>query len=155
MRNFLLLLFFLFVAPALFAQKSFVIHLTIDKIFLGNDSLVFKKGKTWALETQNKTDTVEIGKAGTVPVAIVIDVKRILVDKRVQYKIGYAFFKKTNSRWELIRHFGYVSRYDLISVAKDYAAEVNKRPAREEYNCQWSDPALFAASFRMDVFKKN
>ena len=37
---------FLFFSTIIFAQKSYLIHITIDKIVLGKDSVVFKKGKT-------------------------------------------------------------------------------------------------------------
>lgn len=150
-----LLFFFLFFATTfLHAQKGFVIHLTMDKIFLGSDSLVFKKGKTWVLHTKSKTDTVEVGSVRGTPVAIVADIQRVMVNKRVQFKIGYAFYKKVFGRWELIRHFGYVSRYDLVQAEKNFETGRGKKAAKEEYNCQWSDPALFAAVFRMDVYKE-
>lgn len=146
---------FLFLAfTRVHAQQGFVVHLTIDKVFLGNDSLVFKKGKTWVLHTKGKTDTVEIGQVRGTPVALVADVQRVLVNKRVQFKIGYAFFKKVFGRWELIRHFGYVARYDLVQAEKNFESTRGKKTAKEEYSCQWSDPALFAAKFRMDVYKE-
>lgn len=147
-------LFLFFAFTRVTAQQGFVVHLTIDKVFLGSDSLVFKKGKTWVLHIKSKTDTVEIGQVRGTPVAIIADVQRVLVNKRVQFKIGYAFYKKVFGRWELIRHFGYVARYDLVQAEKNFETGRGKKTAKEEYNCQWSDPALFSAKFRMDVYKE-
>ncbi|HLG03923.1 MAG TPA: hypothetical protein VI731_10040 [Bacteroidia bacterium] len=154
MKRFLVLLAALFLAGSLFAQKSFLIHLTIDKVRLGKDSVVFKPGKTFLFETTGKTDTMEVAKVKGVPVAIVIEIRRVFVDKQVNYQLGYAFYKKSADKWELIRHFGYTDRNDLLAPRPGFEKSAKKKPAREEFNCLLGDPVQFAAWFRMDVYKK-
>jgi hypothetical protein len=151
--KFRLLIVFLFLSIVSFAQKGYLIHLTIDKIILGNDSVVYKTGKTFVLNTSAKTDTVEIGKPGGIPVAIVVDVRKIKASDKIKTQIGYAYFKKVSGKWELIKHFGYTDRYDLLSPRPGFATSAKKKAAREEYHCMLGQPQQFEAFFRMDVYK--
>jgi hypothetical protein len=149
-----LVLLFLFVSGTAVAQKSYLVHLTIDKVILGKDSVVFKNGKTFLLETKGRTDTLEVAKVGGVPVAIVVDIRKVMAGSQVKNQVGYAFFKKTGGKWELIRHFGYTDRYDIIAPRPGFEASAKKKPAREEYFCTIGDPVQFYAKFRMDVYEK-
>jgi hypothetical protein len=152
--NRLFLLLLLFCSTYLSAQKSYLIHLTIDKLVVGKDSIVYKGGKTFLLETTGKTDTIEVGKVKNTPVAMVIDIRKIMVSGNLNYQLGYAFFKKVNGKWELIRHFGYTNRIDLLAPRPGFEAGAKKQKAREEFACSIGDPLQFAAAFRMDVYKK-
>jgi hypothetical protein len=150
----LAIIIFLFFGITVSAQKNYLVHLTIDKVQLGKDSVIFKNGKTFLLETGGRTDTVEVAKPGGVPVAIVADIRRIMSGGKMQYQLGYAFFKKVGGRWELIRHFGYTDRNDLLAPRPGFEASAKKKAAREEYSCTLGEPVQFAAVFRMDVYKK-
>ena len=96
-----------------FAQKSYLIHLTIDKIYLGKDSVIFPKGKTFLVTTANRTEKIEVGAPGKTPVAIEINIRKVKVGSQIKFQIGYAFYKKIDGNWTLIRDFGYVDRYEL------------------------------------------
>ena len=149
------IIFFAIFLPAfLFAQKSYLVHLTIDKVSLGDDSVVYKNGKTFLFEITNRSDTIEVAKPGGIPVAIVIDIKKAMERKQMKYEIGYAYFKKINGKWELIRHFGYTERYQLLSPKPGFETTAKKKSATEEYHCMIGQPAEFEAFFRMDVYKK-
>ncbi len=137
-----------------FAQKSYLIHLTIDKIVLGKDSVVFKKGKTFLVEIKNQSDTIELANAGGVPVAIVVVVRRAKVGEQIKYQIGYSFYKKVDSKWLLIRNFGFIERYELNSPPPGFETKARKKAATEEYHCSIGEPQQFEAIFRMDVYKK-
>lgn len=147
---FLLLLFPFFTM----AQKAYLIHLTIDKVKLGDDSVVYKNGKTFLLEVKDRSDTIEVGKPGGVPVAIMIDIRKIKTGEQIRTQIGYVFFKKLNGKWEQIRHFGYTDRYELPSPKPGFEASAKKKAAREEYHCLLGQPQQFEAFFRMDCYKK-
>ncbi len=147
-------LFLIFLSAAAFAQKTYLVHLTIDKVILGKDSVVFKNGKTFLLETKGRTDTLEVAKVRGVPVAIVVDIRKVMAGSQVKNQVGYAFFKKVSGKWELIRHFGYTDRYDIIAPRPGFEATARKKPAREEYFCTIGDPVQFYAKFRMDVYEK-
>lgn len=150
----IVLLFLLFFPFAVNAQQSYLIHLTIDKVKLGNDSVVYKGGKTFLFDVKSKTDTVEVGKPGGVPVAIVVDIRKMKAGEQIRTQIGYAFFKKVNGKWELIRHFGYTDRYELLSPRPGFEASARKKPAREEFHCLLGQPQQFEAFFRMDCYRK-
>ncbi len=150
----LLALCFLLFTVAAFAQKSYLVHLTIDKVILGKDSVVFKNGKTFLVETKGRTDTLEVAKVKGIPVAIVVDIRKIMSGSQVKNQVGYAFFKKVNGRWELIRHFGYTDRYDIIAPRPGFEASAKKKPAHEEYFATIGNPVQFYAKFRMDVYEK-
>jgi hypothetical protein len=153
MKRIVLALLLLF--PALLvAQKSYLVHLTVDKIMLGKDSVVFKGGKTFLVETKDRTDTIEVTKLGGIPVAIVVDIRRTMVNKQIKYQLGYAWFQKIGNKWELIRHFGYTERYELLSPKAGFEASAKKKHANEEYHCEIGLPKWFSADFRMDVYKK-
>jgi hypothetical protein len=153
MKKFILLLF-LFLPFFSFAQKNYLIHLTIDKIVLGKDSVVFKKGKTFLVTTDKRTEKIEIGEPGKIPVAIEINVRKIKVGEKIKYQIGYAFFKKIEGNWTLIRDFGYVDRYELNDVPPGLEKSGQKKNAHDEYHCQNGSPTQFEAFFRLDVYKK-
>jgi hypothetical protein len=154
MKRFCISTILIFVASFSFAQKSYLVHLTIDKIYLGKDSVIFKNGKTFLLEMKNHSDTLEVAKLGGIPVAIVIDVRRAKVGERIKYQIGYSFYKKENSKWTIIRNFGFIDRYELNSATPEFEASAKKKSAHEEYHCSIGEPQQFAAFFRMDVYKK-
>jgi hypothetical protein len=154
MKRFSLVLIFLVAATIAFAQKSYLIHLTIDKVVLGKDSVVFKNGKTFLVNIEKRSEKIEVGEPGKIPVAIEINVRRIKVGAQLKYQIGYAFFKKINGNWTLIRDFGYVDRYELNAPPSGLEKAGQKKPAHEEYHCQNGVPTQFEAFFRMDVYKK-
>ncbi|MGL5890093.1 MAG: hypothetical protein ACRC3B_09420 [Bacteroidia bacterium] len=137
------------------AQKQYIFHLSIDKIYLDGDSLVFKTPKILTLRAKTggtKTDTVEVGKPGGVAVALVADVRKVMRGKQTVTQIGYAFFKKQNNRWQIIRHFGYTDRYNLLAPPPGFDKKAAKLRPREEYHCEFGVPIQFAAWFRMDVY---
>lgn len=150
------LLFLLLLSLPLFtfAQKSYLVHLTIDKVVLGKDSVVYKNGKTFLFEMKDHSDTLEVGKPGGIPVAIVVDVRRVMVNKVMKYQLGYAFFKKIGNKWESIKHFEYTDRNDLLTPKPGFEASAKKKHANEEYHCEIGVPRQFASDFRMDVYKK-
>lgn len=152
MKRFLLAFVLLF-PGFIFAQNSYLVHLTIDKVVLGKDSVVYKGGKTFVATIKDRTDTIEVAKLGGVPVAIVIDVRRAMVNKQIRYQLGYAYFKKTGGKWELIRHFGYTDRFELLTPKPGFEASAKKKHANEEYHCEIGLPKWFSADFRMDVYK--
>lgn len=137
-----------------FAQKSYLIHITIDKVILGNDSIVFKKGKTFLVDVKSHTDTIEVAKPGGTPVAIVVDVRRVKEGEQIKYQIAYAFYKKQDLKWVLIRKFPYVNRYELNVPTPGLEKAGIKKSAHEEYHCSLGLPQNFEAFFRMDVYKK-
>jgi hypothetical protein len=152
-----LFLFAIFTGILLFpafmqAQKQYVFHLSIDKIYLDGDSLVFKTPKILTLRAAAKTDTIEVGKPGGVAVALVADVRKVMRGKQTVTQIGYAFFKKVNNRWQIIRHFGYTDRYNLLAPPPGFGSKTSKLRPREEYHCEYGVPTQFAAWFRMDVY---
>jgi hypothetical protein len=154
MKHFLVVLFSVLLSVGTFAQKGYLIHLTIDKIYLGKDSVIFPKGKTFLVSTERRTEKIEIATPGKVPVAIEINIRKIKVGEQIKFQIGYAFFKKTDGLWTLIRDFGYVDRYELNAPPAALEKSAQKKPANEEYHCQHGVPTQFEAYFRMDVYKK-
>jgi hypothetical protein len=150
----LFILFFILISILGFAQRVYLIHLTIDKVVLGKDSVVFKKGKIFLVETKTHTDTIEVGKPGGIPVAIVVDVRMIKEGPLLRYQIGYSWFKKIGTKWELIRNFGYIDRNDLFTPKPDFEKTAKTKCASEEYHCSIGEPEQFSANFRMDVYKK-
>jgi hypothetical protein len=145
---------FILISTFSFAQKSYMIHLTMDKIYLGKDSLIFTHGLTYLLEIKSSTDTIELGRVGIVPVAMVVDVRRMKVGEQIKYQIAYAFYKRENSKWTLIRKFPYTDRYELNEMSPALQKAGVKKSAHEEYHCSLGEPQNFAAYFRMDVYKK-
>ncbi|MCU0432321.1 MAG: hypothetical protein MUC87_02570 [Bacteroidia bacterium] len=141
----------LFPAQAL-AQKQYTIHLSFDKIYLDGDSIVFRTPKNLTLRTSGRSDTIEVTKLRNTPIAFVADVRKIMRGKQAVTQIGYAFFKKINGRWQLIRHFGYTDRYSLLEPPPGFAQKSAKLKPREEYHCEYGLPIQFAAWFRMDVY---
>lgn len=145
---------FIFLAIPSFAQQNYLIHLTIDKIYLGKDSVIFKKGKTFLVTTEKRTEKIEIAEPGKIPVAIEINIRKVKSGEQIRFLIGYAFYKKINGNWSLIRDFGYVDRFELNTVPPGLEASGQKKTAHEEYHCQNGSPTQFEAFFRMDVYKK-
>ncbi|MCA6363140.1 MAG: hypothetical protein IM638_08880 [Bacteroidetes bacterium] len=134
------------------AQKQYTIHLSFDKIYLDGDSVVFRAPKILTLRTAARTDTLEVAKLRNTPLAFVADVRKVMRGKQSVTQIGYAFFKKVNGRWQLIRHFGYTDRYSLLAPPPGFAQKSAKLKPREEYHCEYGVPVQFAAWFRMDVY---
>jgi hypothetical protein len=154
MKRFSLVLIFLLSVTMTFAQKGYLIHLTIDKVMLGKDSVVFKNGKTFLVNIEKRSEKIELCAPGKIPVAIEINVRRIKVGTQLKYQVGYAFFKKIDGNWTLIRDFGYIDRYELNEPPAGLEKAGQKKPAHEEYHCQNGVPTQFEAFFRMDVYKK-
>jgi hypothetical protein len=150
----LFVLMLMLVSGIAFAQKSYLIHLTIDKIYLGKDSVIFPKGKTFLVTTAGRTEKIEVGAPGKVPVAIEINIRKIKVGTQIKVQVGYAFYKKIDGNWTLIRDFGYVDRYELNVPPAGLEKSGTKKPAHDEYHCQDGVPTQFEAFFRMDVYKK-
>lgn len=145
--------FLLLLIPAwAVAQKQYTLHLSIDKVYLDGDSVVFRSPKILTLRTSGRTDTLEVAKLRNTPIAFVADVRKIMRGKQAVTQIGYAFFKKQNGRWQLIRHFGYTDRYSLLAPPPGFAQKSAKLKPREEYHCEYGVPIQFAAWFRMDVY---
>jgi hypothetical protein len=115
---------------------------------------VFKKGKTFMVTAEKRTEKIEIGEPGKIPVAIEINIRRVKVGEKIKYQVGYAFFKKIDGNWTLIRDFGYIDRYELNVPPPGLEKSGQKKPAHEEYHCQNGSPTQFEAFFRMDVYKK-
>ncbi len=153
MKLFATTLFSIFISGFLFAQRPYYVHLTIDKVVLGNDSVLFKKGKTFFVETKSHTDTIEVAKVGGTPVAIVVDVRKLMEGPLMRYQIGYAWYKKTGTKWELIRNFGYITRPDLVTLKPGFDKTAKTKSATEEFHCSIGQPEQFDADFRMDVYK--
>lgn len=145
---------FLFFSTIIFAQKSYLIHITIDKIVLGKDSVVFKKGKTFLVDVKSHTDSIEIVKIGNEPVAMVLDVRRVKEGEQIKYQIAYAFYKKQDSKWILVHKFPYVNRYELSVPILGLEKVGAKKNAHEEFHCFLGLPQNFEAFFRKDVYKK-
>ncbi|HEU4719291.1 MAG TPA: hypothetical protein VFU15_15710 [Bacteroidia bacterium] len=137
------------------AQKSYLVHLTIDKLFLGSDSVVYPKGKTFVMNITSKSDTVEVGKPGGVPVAILVDIRRIKRGDRIINQVGYAFLQKTGGKWTLIKHFGYTDRYDFPTHKPGFENTARKTQAKDEFHCDYGVPRQFAADFRMDIYRND
>lgn len=154
MKKGISLLLLVFLTTILFAQKNYLVHLTIDKIFLGKDSVVFPKGKTFLVTTERRTEKIEIGSPGKIPVAIEINIRKIKSGDKIKYQIGYTFFKKIDGNWSLIRDFGYTDRYELLEPPPGLESSSQKKPAHEEYHCQNGSPTQFEAFFRLDVYRK-
>lgn len=133
-------------------KKAYFIRVTMDKLRVGNDSVAFKTPKTFYVETSSKTDTFEVGVVKGTPVAMTVEVQKYLSGKTVRYRIGYAFYKKTNAKWVLIKNFGYVDRFSLLKKPDEITNSQTKKAAREEYYCSIGEPMQFSASFRMDVY---
>lgn len=149
-----MLLVLMLMSGIVFAQKSYLIHLTIDKIYLGKDSVIFPKGKTFLVTTASRTEKIEVGAPGKTPVAIEINIRQIRVGTQTKFQIGYAFYKKIAGNWTLIRDFGYVDRYELNAPPAGLEKPGSKKTAHDEYHCQDGVPTQFEAFFRMDVYKK-
>lgn len=143
---------FLLLAAQAVAQKQYTIHLSFDKIYLDGDSVVFRTPKILTLRTAARTDTIEVAKLRNTPIAFVADVRKVMRGKQTVTQIGYAFFKKLNGRWQLIRHFGYTDRYSLLAPPPGFEQKSAKLKPREEYHCEYGVPIQFAAWFRMDVY---
>jgi|SRR5665213_3227732 len=146
--------FSIFLTTFIFAQRIYYVHLTIDKVILGNDSVVFKKGKTFFVETKSHTDTIEVAKVKGIPVAILIDVRQLKEGPMLRYQIGYSWYKKIGNKWELIRNFGYITRPDLVTLKPGFDKTAKTKSATEEYHCSIGEPEQFDADFKMDVYKK-
>jgi hypothetical protein len=154
MKRSCFVLFLVLLSGITFAQKGYLVHLTIDKIFLGKDSVIFPKGKTFLVTTEKRTEKIEIATLNKLPVAIEINIRKVKVGTQIKYQVGYAFFKKIDGNWSLIRDFGYVDRYELNAPPAGLEKSAQKKPATEEYHCQHGVPKQFEAYFRMDVYKK-
>jgi hypothetical protein len=137
-----------------FAQETepYFIRITVDKIRLGNDSVKFSKPKTLYIYTSGKPDTTEITSIKGTRLAIVTEVRKVMVGKTIRYQIGYAWYKRSGTKWELIRHFGYVDRFALLSKPDEVKNSKALKPAREQLYCSIGEPMVFSCSFRMDVY---
>ncbi|MGL4596017.1 MAG: hypothetical protein ACRCYO_00725 [Bacteroidia bacterium] len=151
MRSHFLLLLFLCLSSFVQA-KGYLVHLTIDKLMLHNDSIRFKTPKSFFLEITDRTDTLEIGKPNGKPVAIVVDIRKRMSAGKVVNEIGYAFFQKENSKWVRINHFGYTNRTAFLNETPEIKKRSPKNQAHENYACSMGLPVWFSAAFRMDVY---
>lgn len=133
-------------------KKPYFIRITMDKLRLGNDSIAFKSPKTFYVESNAKSDTIEVGAVKAVPVAMTIEVQKFLVGKTVRYRFNYTFFRKENKKWVLIKNFGWVDRFSLLKKPDEVKNSKTKKPAHEEYYCSIGEPMQFSASFRMDIY---
>lgn len=147
-----LLLFFVGLSTTVAAQKQYTLHLSVDKLLLNGDSVLFRTPKIITLKTSGRSDTLEVGKPGGIPIAIVVDIRKVMRGKQTVTQIGYAFFQKKGTRWQAIRHFGYTDRYSLLAPPPDFAKKAAKLKPREEYHCEYGVPIQFAAWFRMDIY---
>ncbi|HTF02961.1 MAG TPA: hypothetical protein VK826_03015 [Bacteroidia bacterium] len=155
MHRKLLLLLFAISAGLLSAQeqkKPYFIRITLDKVRLGNDSVKFKSPKTLYIETAGKTDTIEVATVKGTPIAMTVEIRKYLSGKTVRYQIGYAFYKKENSKWTLIKHFGFIDRFSLLKKPEEVKKGKTPKPAHEEFFCSIGEPMQFSAGFRMDVY---
>jgi hypothetical protein len=153
-KKLLLPLFFLLINFSASAAQNYLIHLTIDKIYLGKDSVIFKNGKTFLVTTDRTTEKIEVAEPGKIPVAIEIHIRKIKSGDQVKTQIGYSFYKKIDGNWSLIKDFGYIDRFELNAVPPGLEASGQKKSAHEEYHCQNGSPTQFEAFFRMDIYKK-
>lgn len=137
-----------------FAQETepYFIRITVDKIRLGNDSVKFSKPKTLYIYTTGKADTTEITTIKGTRLAIVTEVRKVMVGKTIRYQIGYAWYKRNSSKWELIRHFGYVDRRSLLAKPDEVKQSKTPKAAREIFYCSIGEPMVFSCGFRMDVY---
>lgn len=133
-------------------KKPYFIRITMDKLRLGNDSVNFKSPKTVYVEADAKSDTIEVGAVKGQPVAMMVEIQKFLVGKTVRYRFNYTFFEKKNSKWMLIKKFGWVDRFSLLKKPDEVKNPKVKKAAREEYYCSIGEPMQFSASFRMDIY---
>lgn len=143
------------VGLTLFAQESkkpYFIRITMDAIRLGNDSVSIKTPKTLYIESNAKSDTIEVGAVKGTPIAMTIEIQKFFAGKTVRYRFSYSFFKKVHAKWELIKNFGWVDRFSLLKKPDEVKNSKSKKPAREEFFCSIGEPMQFSARFRMDVY---
>ena len=155
MHRKLLLLLFVISGCLLSAQeqkKPYFIRITLDKVRLGNDSVKFKSPKTLYIETAGKTDTIEVATVKGTPIAMTVEIRKYLSGKTVRYQIGYAFYKKENSKWMLIKNFGFIDRFSLLKKPEEVKKGKTPKLAHEEFFCSIGEPMQFSAGFRMDVY---
>jgi hypothetical protein len=137
-----------------FAQaQGYWLHLTVDKVQLGSDSVLYKKGKTQLLSITGRSDTIEVATIKSTPVAVVFTVSKRHTYDRDRYTINYSFFKKELGKWVLIKSFTGSDRYDLNKPEAGFEKSALKKSAREEYTCSYGYPATFSAKFRLDVYR--
>jgi len=133
-------------------KKPYFIRITIDKIRLGKDSVQFKSPKTLYVETGGKTDTMEVGSVKGTSIGMVVEVRKFYSGKNIRHQIGYAFYKRENEKWVLIKHFGFVNRFSLLKKPDEITKSKTPKAAHEEFYCSIGEPMQFSASFRMDVY---
>lgn len=133
-------------------KKPYFIRITMDKLRLGSDSVSFKSPKTQYIESDPKSDTIEVGTVKTTPIAMTVEIQKFFVGKTIRYRFSYTFYKKENNKWAVIKNFGWIDRFSLLKKPDEVKNSKSKKPAREEFFCSIGEPMQFSASFRMDVY---
>jgi hypothetical protein len=158
-RNYLLTMMFLMNAIYAMAQATvgtkspYTIHLTMDKIIVGKDSVVFKGTKNLVIATDGKSDTLRIATVGGKTIGICVNVSKVMNNKKVIYPISYTFLERQNNRWVVLKKFQGAQRYELLQCPEGLGKTKQRKYANEEYHCYFGEPQQFAAWFRMDVYR--
>lgn len=133
-------------------KKPYFVRITMDKLRLGNDSVMFRSPKTIYTEMNAKSDTIEVGAVKATKIGMTVEVQKFFAGKTVRYRIGYVFYKRENNKWVLIKNFGWTDRFSLLKKPDEVKNSKAKKPAHEEFFCSIGEPMQFSASFRMDVY---
>jgi hypothetical protein len=133
-------------------KKPYFIRISIEKLKLGNDSMKYRSPKTFYLESGQKSDTIEVGALKNDRIGMSVEVQKYFQGKTVRYRFAYSFFRKENSKWVLIKKFGWVDRFSLLKKPDEVKNSKSKVVAKEEYYCSGGEPLLFSATFKMDVY---
>lgn len=133
-------------------KKPYFIRITIDKMKLGSDSVKYRSPKTFYLESGQKSDTITVGAMKSSPIGMSVEVQKYFQGKTVRYRFAYSFFRQENSKWVLIKNFGWIDRFSILKKPDEIKKSQSKVAAKEEYFCSGGEPLLFSASFKMDVY---
>lgn len=155
MRNLFLLVFLMVSSLVLSGQeqkKPYFIRISIEKLKLKNDSMKYRSPKTFYLESGQKSDTIEVGALKNDRIGMSVEVQKYFQGKTVRYRFAYSFFRKVNSKWELIKTFGWIDRFSILKKPDEIRNSKSKVAAKEEYFCSGGEPLLFSATFKMDVY---
>ncbi len=145
----------LLIGPAIHAQetkKPYFIRISIDKLKLGNDSMKYRSPKTFYLESGQKSDTIEVGALKNDRIGMSVEVLKYFQGKTVRYRFSYTFFRKENTKWVIIKNFGWVDRFSILKKPDEIKNTKTKVVAKEEYYCSIGEPMQFSATFKMDVY---
>lgn len=134
-------------------KRPYTIHLTMDKIIVGKDSVLFKGSKNMVLDTDGKSDTISLTTVGGKTIGMCVHITKVMQNNKVVYPISYTFFEKQNKKWVVLKKFQGAQRYQLLERPEGLGKTKLRKYANEEYHCYFGEPQQFAAWFRMDVYR--